>query len=88
MRLRISSRILYHECLDDVRFSGRRTKGRSYTELCLTSTSPLRASMLDFTTSSPTPRPEISVIFAMEKLGRKQQIDDLFLAHCLSLLPV
>ena len=35
-----------------------------------TSTSPPRDSTLDLTTSRPTPRPEISVIFlAMEKLG-------------------
>ena len=36
----------------------------------LTSTSPPRASIFDFTTSSPTPRPDTSVTFsAVEKLG-------------------
>jgi len=40
-----------------------------------TSTSPPSASILDFTTSSPTPRPEISVIFfAIEKLGRNKRL--------------
>ena len=38
--------------------------------LLFTSTSPPNASILDLTTSRPTPRPEISVIcFAIEKLG-------------------
>ena len=40
----------------------------------LTSTSPPRASILDFTTSRPTPLPDTSVIFSdVEKLGRKSK---------------
>ena len=56
--------------------SGRRTvKVVPTPSSVFTSTSPPRASMLDFTTSSPTPRPEISVIFfAMEKLGRNSRL--------------
>ena len=41
----------------------------------LTSTSPPSCSILDFTTSRPTPRPEISVIFfAIEKLGINKRL--------------
>ena len=44
-----------------------------YTDL--TSTSPPRASILDLTTSRPTPRPETSVTFsAVEKLGLKRRL--------------
>ena len=40
----------------------------------LTSTSPPSASILDFTTSRPTPRPDISeIFFAIEKLGIKRK---------------
>ena len=56
------------------RVSGRRTVKVVPSPIAvLTSTSPPNASMLDFTTSSPTPRPEISVIFLdIEKLGRNR----------------
>ena len=43
--------------------------------LDFTSTSPLKDSILDFTTSSPTPRPDTSVTcFAVEKLGRNSRL--------------
>ena len=42
--------------------------------LLFTSTSPLNASILDLTTSRPTPRPDTSVTsFAVEKLGRNNK---------------
>ena len=39
-----------------------------------TSTSPPKASILDFTTSSPTPLPDTSeTVFAIEKLGKNKK---------------
>ena len=45
--------------------------------LVLTSTSPPRASIFDFTTSRPTPRPDTSVTLSdVEKLGSIETIED------------